>query len=240
MADEHADALLHLARRLVGEGHRKDLRREGAAGRKDVGDAGRQHAGLAGAGTGKHEHGTVKRFDRLGLFRVEAGEIIRARLGAIARSHGARGNTAGGGDTSGGWRLLARRRLLVEERNVVETTHHAAQCSDSVGKGQKGCSSFIPFSAPAAPSLWKDRRFRDRLFLVARFDLSHVVSQNRCALLRDMLYPAVLSKTVSIGTCSAVASWLVRAASEITRKRSACSASLRPFALAAAVWEWAQ
>ncbi len=50
----------------------------------------------------------------------------------------------------------------------------------------------------------------------------------------------VLSKAASTGTCKAVASWLVLAASEITRRRSACSASVMPLARAAAVWEWAQ
>jgi hypothetical protein len=56
-ADEVADALLHLARRLVGEGDGEDLRGEGAAGRDEMGDAGGQHAGLAGAGAGEHQHG---------------------------------------------------------------------------------------------------------------------------------------------------------------------------------------
>ena len=39
-ADQHADALLHLARGLVGEGDGEDLRRVGEAGGEDVGDAG--------------------------------------------------------------------------------------------------------------------------------------------------------------------------------------------------------
>ena len=39
-ADQHADALLHLARGLVGEGHGQDLARIGATGRENVGDAG--------------------------------------------------------------------------------------------------------------------------------------------------------------------------------------------------------
>ena len=49
----------------------------GAAGRQDMGDAGGQHAGLAGAGAGQHQHRAVERFDRFALFRVEAGEIVR-------------------------------------------------------------------------------------------------------------------------------------------------------------------
>ena len=65
-ADQRADALLHLARRLVGEGDGEDL----ASGRarpvrEDVGDARGQHARLAGAGAGQHQHRPVDRLDRL-------------------------------------------------------------------------------------------------------------------------------------------------------------------------------
>ncbi len=69
-ADEIADALLHLARRLVGEGDGENLAREGAAGGEDVRDARRQHARLAGAGAGKDQHRAVERLDRLALLRI--------------------------------------------------------------------------------------------------------------------------------------------------------------------------
>jgi len=51
-----ADAQLHLARRLVGEGDAEDFRRPRPPGRQDVGDAGGQHAGLAGPGASQHQH----------------------------------------------------------------------------------------------------------------------------------------------------------------------------------------
>ena len=76
-ADEIADALLHLARRLVGEGDGEDLAGERTARGEDVGDARRQHARLAGAGAGEHEHGAVERFDGRALLRVETVEIGR-------------------------------------------------------------------------------------------------------------------------------------------------------------------
>ena len=69
--------LLHLARGLVGEGDGEDLRRTRAAEREDVGDARRQHARLAGAGAGQHQHRAVERLDRLALLRVQAREIGR-------------------------------------------------------------------------------------------------------------------------------------------------------------------
>ena len=69
VADQDADALAHLARRLVGEGDGEDLVRAGAAGREDVGDAGGQDARLAGAGAGEHQHRPVERLDRLPLLR---------------------------------------------------------------------------------------------------------------------------------------------------------------------------
>ena len=89
-ADEIADALLHLARRLVGEGDGEDLPGEGAARGEDVGDARRQHARLAGAGAGQNQHRAVERFDRRTLLRVEAVEIGRRRGGAGAEPCSAR------------------------------------------------------------------------------------------------------------------------------------------------------
>ena len=91
-ADDVADAGLHLARRLVGEGDGQDLAGPGAAGGEDMGDAHGEHAGLAGAGAGQHQHRAVERLDREPLFRIEPGEIRRA-----GRRLRARGNAAGGG-----------------------------------------------------------------------------------------------------------------------------------------------
>ena len=76
-ADQVADALLHLARGLVGEGHREDLAAARAARRHDVGDARRQHARLAGAGASQHEQRPVERLDRLTLLGIEPFEIGR-------------------------------------------------------------------------------------------------------------------------------------------------------------------
>ena len=56
-ADEVADALLHFARRLVGEGHRQHLVGPGLVGGQDMGEPGGQHPGFAGAGAGQHEQG---------------------------------------------------------------------------------------------------------------------------------------------------------------------------------------
>ena len=85
LADHLADARLHLARRLVGEGDGEDFRGPRAAEVEDVGDAGGQHAGLAGAGAGQHQHRAVQGLDRLALFGVEVGEIGRVRA-PIARA----------------------------------------------------------------------------------------------------------------------------------------------------------
>ena len=76
-ADEQADALLHLARRLVGEGDGEDLSRIGAARIEEVGKPGRQHARLAGAGPGEHQHRTVGGQHRLALLGVQAREVGR-------------------------------------------------------------------------------------------------------------------------------------------------------------------
>ena len=81
-ADHAADALLHLARGLVGEGHRHDLARVRAAGCQDVRYASREDARLAGACTCQNQDGSIQRLDSLLLLGVEAvepGRILRAR-----------------------------------------------------------------------------------------------------------------------------------------------------------------
>ena len=52
---QRADPLLHLACGLVGEGHGDDVARLDAALLDQVGDLAGDHAGLAGAGAGKHQ-----------------------------------------------------------------------------------------------------------------------------------------------------------------------------------------
>jgi len=78
-ADDLADAMFHLARRFVGEGDGQNLAGPGAAGGKNMRDAHGEHAGLAGAGAGQHQHRAVKGLDGKPLFRIEAGEIRRGR-----------------------------------------------------------------------------------------------------------------------------------------------------------------
>jgi len=90
LADHGADALLHLARRLVGEGDGEDLAWPRPPGRQNVGDAGSQDAGLAGAGAGKHQHRAIECNDRLALLWVEVAQIGRANACLRARRNPAR------------------------------------------------------------------------------------------------------------------------------------------------------
>ena len=83
-ADELADALLHLARGLVGEGHGEDLAAAGAAGGEDVGDTGGEDARLAGSSAGQNKQGAVERLDRLALLRVQPFEIRHSANGTGA------------------------------------------------------------------------------------------------------------------------------------------------------------
>ena len=76
--EQRRNAVLHLARRLVGEGHSEDLAgRARLAGDQQVGEARGQYPGLAGAGAGQHQHRAVERLDRLALARVEGVQIGR-------------------------------------------------------------------------------------------------------------------------------------------------------------------
>ena len=62
-------------RRLVGEGDGEDLRRIGPAGRQDVREPRGQHARLAGAGAGQHQHGAVDGLDRRALRLVQVIDV---------------------------------------------------------------------------------------------------------------------------------------------------------------------
>ena len=72
-------ALLHLARRLVGEGHRRDLARAHSAFLDQVGDLGGDHAGLAGPGTGQHQARAVDIPRGFLLAGIELGEALANR-----------------------------------------------------------------------------------------------------------------------------------------------------------------
>ena len=82
-ADEIADALLHFAGGLVGEGHREDLAGESAPGCEDVGDAGGENARLAVPAPARTSTGPSRLFDRLALLGIEARQI--GRLGGTRR-----------------------------------------------------------------------------------------------------------------------------------------------------------
>ena len=129
LADHAADALLHLARRLVGEGDREDLGRARAAGRQDVGDARGEHARLAGAGAREHQHRTIQRHHRFALLRVEIVQVIRLR----AVRHRARGNPA---------RLRIGRQRVVIAREIVRLSHHFSELKRARARARpKGESS---------------------------------------------------------------------------------------------------
>ena len=94
LADEVADALLHLARRLVGEGHGEDFPAIGAAGRKDMGDAGGEDARLAGAGAGQHQERPIRRQHRVPLLGIETVEIARRAPAELAGDRAGRRQVA--------------------------------------------------------------------------------------------------------------------------------------------------
>ena len=79
-ADQRADALLHLARGLVGEGDAQHLSRPGAARGEDVGEAGGEHARLAGARAGQHQNRAIHRQHGFALLGVQAGQVRRFAL----------------------------------------------------------------------------------------------------------------------------------------------------------------
>jgi serine protease Do len=77
--DHGADALLHLARRLVGEGDREDLRGEGAARGDQMGKSRGQHARLARSARRRAVEPLEHQIGRQGL-----GQVHRSRVGYTA------------------------------------------------------------------------------------------------------------------------------------------------------------
>ena len=102
LPDHRADAQLHLARGLVGEGDGENFEGTRAAKREDVRDARGEHAGLAGSRAGKHQHRPFERLDRLALLRVQPRKIGRGDIGARTRRDPARSGRGSSGE------LLAR------------------------------------------------------------------------------------------------------------------------------------
>ena len=77
IAQQAADPVAHLARGLVGEGHRQDLPRPRPPGGDHMGNPGGQHARLAGPGPGQNQHRAIQRLDRAALFGVQPVQIGR-------------------------------------------------------------------------------------------------------------------------------------------------------------------
>ena len=88
LADHRADALLHFARRAIGEGDGQNLRGPRAPGREHMRDPRRQHARLAGARAREHQHRPVERFHGLQLLGVEPFEIGRVAVRRLPRARG--------------------------------------------------------------------------------------------------------------------------------------------------------
>ncbi len=92
VADHPADALAHLARRLVGEGDGQDFGRPRAPRRDDVRQPRRQRRRLAGARPCEHQHRAFGGQHRLPLRTVQPlqiGRVRRVRRGKIGRGGGA-------------------------------------------------------------------------------------------------------------------------------------------------------
>ena len=67
------DSLAHLARGFIGEGHRKDLAREGPARQQNMGEPGGEDARLAGAGARQDQQRAVDGFDGFTLLGCSDG-----------------------------------------------------------------------------------------------------------------------------------------------------------------------
>src|SRR5215213_7103061 len=119
--DHGSDALAHLPRRLVGEGHGEDLGRVGIASGDQVRDPGGEHAGLAGAGARQYENRALGGLDSSTLLRVQAIQIGRLR----------RNRCTGAGAQGAGRRLMGKAILRIG--SVVGLIHRR----DHGSKGER-------------------------------------------------------------------------------------------------------
>ncbi len=85
--NQRGQAGLHLARRLVGEGHGQNTRRAGLGGGQQPGNTGGQHAGLAAAGTRQHQRGACRPGHGTQLFGIQTVEQISTHNGARFRQN---------------------------------------------------------------------------------------------------------------------------------------------------------
>ena len=91
-----------------------------------MGDARRQHAGLAGAGAGQHQHRPVQRLDRAALLGIEPVEIAGAMRGGAREPGSASGGAGSGrpGQRCGPWRIMRRQAM---PRNVCRAAPRNAR-----------------------------------------------------------------------------------------------------------------
>ena len=159
VADQPPDALAHLARGLVGEGDRQDLRRPRLARVEQVREPRGERGGLAGARAREHQHRAVGGQHRLALRRVEAAEIGRVgeQCGAVSVTPGQVGGVARAAqsvrtnaETSGRverWRhragaTAARSATRPRARRRISALCHCTDCRRSAGAPMVGWALF--------------------------------------------------------------------------------------------------
>ena len=79
---------------------------------QDMGDARGQHARLAGAGAGQHQHGSIQRLHRLALLGIEPGKILRRRGRTRARGDAASRGLVVGNAVMGQLARLGHARIV--------------------------------------------------------------------------------------------------------------------------------
>ena len=134
-AEQLLDAPAHLARGLVRERDGEDAVRRGAFGLDEPGDAVREHARLAAAGAGEHEHGPERGGDRLAL-RVVQGIQNRGQIHEGAHCT---------------WRrdVRARSRLISIGLLAIPPV---AICSANCSRATISASTTGPMSEPMKPN----------------------------------------------------------------------------------------
>ena len=130
-AHHGADTVAHFARRLVGEGHRKDLAWPGPFGGQNMRDAGGQHPGLARARSGQHKQRPLRVQHGFLLLRVQP-----VQIGTVGIGVGRTRERGPGSDAQTGRRLGGPHRLLPIRVRFVHGMDLGEVRSDCEGQGR--------------------------------------------------------------------------------------------------------
>ena len=120
--DERGDAILHLARGLVGERDREDLERGDVPFANEIRDSMREQSRLPRAGAGDHEYGTIGRGHGIALYGIQAFEELRRAHSVQRRRCSGQDSASERGSSRNSWVVASATGLRKARRSRVPSS----------------------------------------------------------------------------------------------------------------------